>query len=57
MSMGLPIGIKKTLSLRSKGVFYTIRVNPLSEEPIIPTDNKGGGKQLLVERKTTTQTQ
>ena len=51
MSMGLPIGIKKTLSLRSKGVFYTVRVNPLNERASL-TRHSGNhlcvlGKHLL----------
>ena len=52
MSMGLPIGYKKkTLSLRSKGFFYTIRVNPLNERASL-TRHSGNhlcvlGKHLL----------
>ena len=52
MSMGLPIGIKKTLSLRSKGFFLSHKGKPIELKSLNHQQHsKGGGKQLLVERK------
>ena len=53
--MGLPIGIKNTLSLRSKGVFYCPMGKPIGIKPASPTVMKGGGTRLLVESMTITQ--